>query len=57
MLEPMIAILDDLCAQDRQVLADVINRFSQEETDPDRQLTAWEAPATLGLLTDDCLRS
>lgn len=42
--------LQDLSAQDRQALADLIHQFSQQETDPERQLTAWEAPATLGLL-------
>ncbi|MGW4797637.1 hypothetical protein ACWEPC_34975 [Nonomuraea sp. NPDC004297] len=36
--------------QDRQALADVINQFAQQETDPERHLTAWEAPETLGLL-------
>ncbi|WP_237110456.1 hypothetical protein [Nonomuraea sp. MG754425] len=35
---------------DRRALADVINQFSQQETDPERHLTAWEAPETLGLL-------
>ena len=50
MLEPVIALLQDLPAQDRQALADLINRCAQEESDPERQLTAWEAPETLGLL-------
>ena len=49
-LETVIALLQDLSEQDRQVLAELINQFAQEETDPDRHLTAWEAPETLGLL-------
>ncbi|MEU7742990.1 hypothetical protein [Nonomuraea sp. NPDC049158] len=49
-LEPVVALLQDLPAQDRQALADLINQFAHQETDPDRQLTAWEAPETLGLL-------
>ncbi|MGV9386518.1 hypothetical protein ACWDRB_62710 [Nonomuraea sp. NPDC003707] len=46
----MIDLLQDLPDQDRQALADVINQFAWQETDPERQLTAWEAPETLGLL-------
>lgn len=38
-------------------LADLINQLSHQETDPDRQLTAWEAPETLGFVTADGLRS
>jgi hypothetical protein len=49
-IEPMAVLLQDLSAQDRQALADLINQFAHQETDPDRQLTAWEAPETLGLL-------
>ncbi|MEU7863937.1 hypothetical protein [Nonomuraea sp. NPDC049141] len=40
----------DLPEQDRQALAGLINQCTQEETDPERQLTAWETPETLGLL-------
>ncbi|MFI7707886.1 hypothetical protein [Nonomuraea sp. NPDC049480] len=32
-------------------LTGLINQCAQEETDPERQLTAWETPETLGLLT------
>ncbi|MET8008223.1 hypothetical protein [Nonomuraea glycinis] len=49
-LQPVIALLQDLPKQDRQALADLINKIAQQETDPDRQLTAWETPETLGLL-------
>ncbi|MEV1176103.1 hypothetical protein [Nonomuraea sp. NPDC049784] len=49
-LEPVIALLQDLPEQDRKALADLINQCAQEETDPDRRLTAWEAPETLDLL-------
>ncbi|MGN9840187.1 hypothetical protein ACTMTI_18885 [Nonomuraea sp. H19] len=49
-LVPVIALLHKLPEQDRQALAELINQFAQEETDPERQLTAWEAPETLGLL-------
>jgi hypothetical protein len=49
-LEPVIALLQDLSEQDRRALAELINQFAQEEIDPERQLTAWEAPETLGLL-------
>ncbi|GAA3645747.1 hypothetical protein GCM10022224_005530 [Nonomuraea antimicrobica] len=56
-LEPVIALLQDLSEQDRQALADLINQCAHQETDPDRQLTAWETPQTLGLLADDRLRS
>ncbi|NBF00084.1 hypothetical protein FE391_41980 [Nonomuraea sp. KC401] len=47
-LEPVIALLQNLPAQDRQALADLINQFAHQETDPDRHLTAWEAPETTG---------
>jgi hypothetical protein len=50
LLEPVITLLQDLSEQDRQALAELINQFSQQETDPERQLTAWETPETLGLL-------
>ncbi|TDD02961.1 hypothetical protein E1292_22290 [Nonomuraea deserti] len=49
-LKPVIALLQDLPEQDRQVLADLINQCAQQETDPERRLTAWETPETLGLL-------
>lgn len=49
-LEPVVVLLQDLSEQDRQALADLINQFVQQESDPERQLTAWEAPETLGLL-------
>ncbi|MGV9386692.1 hypothetical protein ACWDRB_63585 [Nonomuraea sp. NPDC003707] len=49
-LEPVVVLLQDLSERDRQALADLINKFAHEETDPERQLTAWEAPETLGLL-------
>ncbi|MEV4175432.1 hypothetical protein [Nonomuraea sp. NPDC049709] len=50
MSEPVAALLPDLSEQDGQARADLINQFSQQETDPERQLTAWEAPETLGPL-------
>lgn len=49
-LESVAVLLQDLSKQDRQALADLFNQFSQQETDPERQLTAWEAAETLGLL-------
>ncbi|MEV1176338.1 hypothetical protein [Nonomuraea sp. NPDC049784] len=49
-LEPVIALLQDLPEQDRRALAELINHCAQEETDPERHLTAWETPETLGLL-------
>jgi hypothetical protein len=49
-IEPVIALPQDLSEQDRQALADLINQFAQQETDPKRHLTAWETPETLGLL-------
>ncbi|TDD18038.1 hypothetical protein [Nonomuraea diastatica] len=52
-IEPVAVLLQELSEQDRQGLADLINQFAHQETNPDRQLTAWEAPETLGLLTDD----
>ncbi|SDL36482.1 hypothetical protein [Nonomuraea jiangxiensis] len=54
-LEPVIALLQDLPDQDRQALADLINQFAWQETDLDRHLTAWEAPETLGLLAGGSL--
>ncbi|MFI7701465.1 hypothetical protein [Nonomuraea sp. NPDC049480] len=51
LLEPVIALLQDLPEQDRQALADLINQCAQEEAGPDRQMTASETPETLGLLT------
>ncbi|MFC5831141.1 hypothetical protein [Nonomuraea insulae] len=53
LLEPVTVLLQGLSDQDRQALADLINQFAQEEADPDRQLTAWEAPETLALLARD----
>ncbi|MEV4172465.1 hypothetical protein [Nonomuraea sp. NPDC049709] len=49
-LEPVVILLQDLSDQNRQALADLINQFAQQETAPDRHLTAWETPETLGLL-------
>jgi hypothetical protein len=46
----MIALLQDLPGQDRQALVELINQCAREETDSERQLTAWETPETLGLL-------
>ncbi|MFC5831139.1 hypothetical protein [Nonomuraea insulae] len=50
LLEPVITLLQELSAQDRQALADLINQFAHQETDPERHLTAWEAPETVSLL-------
>ncbi|RVX41075.1 hypothetical protein EDD27_3537 [Nonomuraea polychroma] len=50
LLEPVIALLQSLSEQDRRALAELINQCAQEETDPERHLTAWETPETLGLL-------
>jgi hypothetical protein len=36
--------------KDRRALVELINQCAHEETDPERHLTAWEAPETLGLL-------
>ncbi|MFI6793151.1 hypothetical protein ACIBG4_38075 [Nonomuraea sp. NPDC050383] len=49
-IEPVAVLLQDLSEQDRQALADLINQFAHQETDPERELTAWETPETLGLL-------
>ncbi|MFI7134400.1 hypothetical protein ACIBQ1_52645 [Nonomuraea sp. NPDC050153] len=49
-IEPVAVILQEFSEQDRQALADLINRFAHQEIDPERHLTAWEAPETLGLL-------
>ncbi|TMR90350.1 hypothetical protein [Nonomuraea basaltis] len=49
-IEPVAVLLQDLSEQDRQALADLINQFAHQETDPERHLTAWETPETLGLL-------
>ncbi|WP_327590532.1 hypothetical protein OHA25_28600 [Nonomuraea sp. NBC_00507] len=49
-LQPVIDLLHDLPKQNRQALAELINQCAQEETDPERHLTAWEAPETLGHL-------
>ncbi|WP_431920840.1 hypothetical protein [Nonomuraea jabiensis] len=50
-IDPVSLLLQDLSEQDRQALADLINQFSQQETDPERQLTVIEAPETLGFLS------
>ncbi|MGW3347111.1 hypothetical protein ACWDA3_27735 [Nonomuraea rubra] len=55
LLEPVIALLQALPGQDRQALAELINQFAHQETGPERQLTAWETPETLGLANDHCL--
>jgi hypothetical protein len=49
-LKPVAVLLQALPEQDRQALAEAIHQFSQQENDPERQMTAWEAPETLGLL-------
>ncbi|MFI6452029.1 hypothetical protein ACIBF6_10770 [Streptosporangium amethystogenes] len=46
-LGPVIGPLE----QDRRAPAELISQCAQEETDPERQLTAWEMPETLGLPT------
>ncbi|MGP4101238.1 integrase core domain-containing protein [Nonomuraea sp. KM90] len=46
MSEPVVVLLQDLSEQGRQARAYLFNQFSQQETDPERQLTAWEAPET-----------
>ncbi|MFI7708423.1 hypothetical protein [Nonomuraea sp. NPDC049480] len=46
-LEPVVALLQRLPGQDRLALADLISQFARQETDPERQLTAWETPETL----------
>ncbi|MFF4621864.1 hypothetical protein [Nonomuraea jabiensis] len=46
----MIALFQDLLMKDRRALVELINQCAQQETDPERQLTTWEAPETLGLL-------
>ncbi|MFI7423237.1 hypothetical protein [Nonomuraea sp. NPDC049684] len=50
MIEPVAILLQDPSEQDRQARADLINQFAQQESAPERQLAAWEAPGTLGLL-------
>ncbi|MGW2223250.1 hypothetical protein ACWCSD_50360 [Nonomuraea sp. NPDC001684] len=47
---PVAVLLQDLSEHDQQALADLINQFARQEANPERQLTAWEAPETLGLL-------
>ncbi|MEV4020629.1 hypothetical protein AB0J35_60155 [Nonomuraea angiospora] len=49
-LEPVITLLQEFPERDRQALANLIYQFAHQETDPERQLTAWEAPENLGLL-------
>ncbi|MDP4511884.1 hypothetical protein [Nonomuraea turcica] len=49
-IEPVAVLLQELPEQDRQALAEAIHQFWQQESDPERQLTAWEAPGTPGLL-------
>ncbi|TDD16522.1 hypothetical protein [Nonomuraea diastatica] len=49
-IEPVAVLLQDLSEQDRQALAELINTIAWQETDPERHLTAWETPETLGLL-------
>jgi hypothetical protein len=49
-IEPVAALLQELSEQDRQALADLINKFAHQESNPERQLTIIEAPETLGLL-------
>ncbi|MER6945951.1 hypothetical protein ABT294_18150 [Nonomuraea sp. NPDC000554] len=39
-LEPVATLLQSLPKEDRQALADLINEFAPEETDPARHLTA-----------------
>lgn len=49
-LNPVIALFQDLPMKDRRALVELINQCAHEETDPERHLTAWETPETLGLL-------
>lgn len=63
-LEPVIALLQDLSEQERRTLAELINQFAQEETDPERQadgLGNARDPGPPGLIDDlrcaRCVRS
>jgi hypothetical protein len=50
LLNPVIALFQDLPMKDRRALVELINQCAHEETDPERHLTAWETPEALGLL-------
>lgn len=52
LLQPAITLLDGLADDDKRTLVQLIIGCADEETDPDRQLTAWEMPEVLGLT--DC---
>jgi hypothetical protein len=41
-LNPVIALFQDLPMKDRRALVELINQCAHEETDPERHLTAWE---------------
>ncbi|MEV4013127.1 hypothetical protein AB0J35_21720 [Nonomuraea angiospora] len=49
-LKLVIALLQSLREEDQRALAELINQCARDEIDPERHLTAWEAPETLGLL-------
>jgi hypothetical protein len=48
-IEPVAALLQELSEQDRQGLADLIHQCAHQETDPERQLTAWYGIELRGL--------
>ncbi|MFF5244657.1 hypothetical protein ACFY3V_10285 [Streptosporangium sp. NPDC000095] len=48
-LQPAIALLQNLPEQDRQALTELISQFVHQETNPERQPTVWETPETLRL--------
>ncbi|MEQ4722498.1 MFS transporter [Nonomuraea sp. B19D2] len=52
-LEPAIVLLQDLPAEDRQALAELINRCAQEETDSEPHLAVWHQLVALASVPVD----
>ncbi|WP_433259699.1 hypothetical protein ACQPYK_48915 (plasmid) [Streptosporangium sp. CA-135522] len=48
-LMEIVVGLDELSDDHKRTLVQLITDCANEETDPDRQLTAWEMPEILGL--------
>lgn len=49
LLEPVAALLQTTAADTRQAIVELIFRSAEEETDPDRRMTALDLPTALGI--------
>jgi hypothetical protein len=50
LLEPVATLPQTASAETRQTLVELITRCAEEETDPDRRLTALDLPNAIGII-------